>query len=287
MTMQPDGKLLAVGTAGPDFLVARYLTGVSGMTPQTLNMSSRVHVEIGDNVSICGFIIAGTGPKKVMVRALGPSVLLGNVAAVLADPILELHRPDGTVTTNDNWRDTQEDEIVSTTLAPGDDRESAIVVSLDPGTYTAVVRGKDAGTGVSLVELYDLDEATSSSLANISSRGLVETGDDVMIAGLILAGENNATVVLRGLGPSLGQFQIADSLQDPTLDLYGSDGTLIAANDDWKSPEEAALQASSLAPTDDREPALLATLTAGSYTAILREKNGASGIGLIEVYHLR
>src|SRR5262249_25068231 len=134
--------------------------------------------------------------------------------------------------------------------------------------------------------LYDLDEAATSSLTNISSRGFVGLGDDVMIAGFILAGANNAAVVVRGLGPSLGQFGIANSLQDPTLDLYDADGPLTSSNDDWKDSQEAALQATSLAPTDDREAALLVDLTAGAYTAILRGKNNSSGVGLVEVYNL-
>jgi uncharacterized delta-60 repeat protein len=286
VAMQPDGKLVAAGAAGPDFLLARYLTGVSGMTPHPLNLSTRAGVGTGENVLIGGFIITGTDSKRVILRALGPSMSLGDASSVLADPVLELHAPDGTVMTNDNWRDTQEQEIIGTTLDPVDDRESVIVATLVPGTYTAVVRGKDSGGGVGLVELYDLDEAAASKLTNISSRGFVGSGDSVMIAGIILAGDNNATVVLRGLGPSLGQFGIADSLQDPTLDLYDANGTVTAFNDDWRNLQEAALQASSLEPADDREAALLVELTAGAYTAILRSKND-SGVGLIEVYDLQ
>ncbi len=287
MAIEPDGKLIAAGSAGPDFLVARYLTGVSGMTPRPLNLSTRASVGTGDNVLIGGFIIGGADAKRVILRALGPSVLLGDTTAVLADPVLELHAPDGPIITNDNWRDTQEQEIIDTGLAPTKDLESAIVATLEPGAYTAVVRGQDSESGVGLVELYDLDEAATSNLANISSRGFVGAGDNVMIAGVILAGENITTVVLRGLGPSLGQFGIADSLQDPTLDLYDANGTVTASNDNWKDVQEAALQASNLAPTDDRESAILAELTAGAYTAILRGKNDGNGIGLIEVYGLQ
>jgi uncharacterized delta-60 repeat protein len=287
MAMQADGKLIATGGAGSDFLVARYLTGVSGTTPQPLNLSTRASVGTGENVLIGGFIITGADSKRVILRALGPSMLLGDATPVLADPVLELHAPDGTVTTNDNWRDTQEQEIIGATLNPADDRESAIVGTLAPGPYTVVVRGDDNSSGVGLVELYDLDEAADSKLANLSSRGFVGSSDNVMIAGLILADENNATLVLRGLGPSLGQFGIADSLQDTTLELYDANGTVTAFNDDWRNPQEAALQASSLAPTDDREAALLVELTAGAYTAILRGKNDSSGVGLIEVYNLQ
>lgn len=284
ITLQADGKLIGVGGAGPDFFVARYLTGVSGMTPQSVNMSTRASVGTDENVLIAGFIITGADSKKVILRALGPSLSLGD-ASVLADPVIELHAPDGTVTTNDNWRDAQELEIIDTNLPPDDDRESAIVATLEPGTYTAVLRGQDNGSGVGLVELYDLDGA-ASELANISSRGFVGTGDSVMIAGIIFAGENNATVVLRGLGPSLGQFGVADSLQDPTLDVYDANGTVTASNGNWRDLQEAALQSSNLAPADDREAALLVTLTAGAYTAILHGENGSEGIALIEVYRL-
>ncbi|MBA3609464.1 MAG: hypothetical protein H0W43_13330, partial [Chthoniobacterales bacterium] len=284
ITLQADGKLIGVGGAGPDLFVARYLTGVSGMTPHSVNMSTRASVGTDENVLIAGFIITGADSKKVILRALGPSLLPGD-ASVLADPVLELHAPDGTLTTNDNWRVAQEQEIIDTNLPPDDDRESAIVATLEPGTYTAVLRGQDNGSGVGLVELYDLDEAPSE-LANISSRGFVGTGANVMIAGFILAGENNATVVLRGLGPSLGQFGVADSLQDPTLDIYDANGTVTASNGDWRDLQEAALQSANLAPNDGREAALLVTLTAGAYTAILHGENGSEGIALIEVYRL-
>jgi uncharacterized delta-60 repeat protein len=289
MTLQADGKLLAAGSTGStsDFFLARYLTGVSGITPQPLNMSTRTLVGPDEDVLIGGFIIAGTDSKRVILRALGPSVVLGDATAVLPDPVLELHGPDGTVTTNDNWRDFQEDEIVGTTLAPADDREAAIVATLIPGTYTAVVRGHDNESGVSLVELYDLDQTAASKLANISSRGFVASGDNVIIAGVILAGENNAAVVVRALGPSLGQFGIAEALQDPTLDLYDVNGTVTVSNDDWRDSQEAALQACTLQPTDDREAALLVNLVAGAYTAIVRGQNNSSGVGLIEVYNLQ
>ena len=212
MVMQPDGKLIAVGAAGPDFLVARYLTGVSGTTPQSVNLSTRALVGADENVLIGGFIISGSDSKEVILRALGPSILVG-ASSALADPVLELHAPDGTVIINDNWRDTQEQEIIDSGLPPALDLESAIVTTLEPGVY-AIVRGQNGGSGVGLIELYDLEEAVSK-LPNISSRGFVGSGDDVMIAGVILAGENNATLVLRGLGPSLEQFGITDALQVP------------------------------------------------------------------------
>ncbi len=284
MALQPDGKLIAVGLSGSDFLVTRYLTGVSGTTPQSVNLSTRALVGADENVLIGGFIISGSDSKEVILRALGPSILVG-ASSALADPVLELHAPDGTVIINDNWRDTQEQEIIDSGLPPALDLESAIVITLEPGAYTAIVRGQNGGSGVGLIELYDLDEAVSK-LPNISSRGFVGSGDDVMIAGVIIAGDNNATLVLRGLGPSLEQFGITNALQDPVMELYDANGTVADSNDDWRNVQEAALQASSLAPTDDREAALLTNLTAGAYTAILRGKDGSIGIGLIEVYNL-
>lgn len=188
--------------------------------------------------------------------------------------------------TNDDWKDSQEQEVVGTGIPPTNDLESAIVAPLEPGAYTAVVRGKYGESGVGLVELYDLDEAVSK-LPNISRRGFVGSGDNVIIAGIILAGENNIALVVRGLGPSLSDFGVTDFLQDPTLDLYDVNGTAIASNDNWRDLQEAALQASSLAPNDDREPALLVELTQGTYTAILRGTDDRSGIGLVEVYNLQ
>jgi uncharacterized delta-60 repeat protein len=289
MVLQADGKLIAAGSTGStsDFLVARYLTDVSGTTPQALNMSTRALVGTGENVLIGGFIVTGSDSKIVLLRALGPSLMLGDATPLLVDPILELHAPNGTLITNDSWADTQEEEILNTGLNPADPRESAILTTLGPGPYTVTMRGKDNGIGVGLVEIYDLDTIGTSKLANVSSRGSVGTGDNVMIAGVILSGENNAIVVLRGLGPSLGQFGITDSLQDPTLDLYDANGTLTASDDNWRELQEAALQASGLAPTDDREAALLVELAAGAYTAVLRGNNESTGVGLIEAYNLQ
>jgi CSLREA domain-containing protein len=254
-----------------------------------LNISTRLRVQTGDNVLIGGFIIDGTEAKKVIVRAVGPSLGDFGVSDPLANPILELHYPDGTtVVTNNNWRDTQEAEIMATGLAPNDDLESAIVATLEPGAYTAIVRGVNDGTGVALVETYDLNQAVDSSLANISTRGLVETGDNVMIGGIIVGpdGSPNGSILLRGIGPSLGDFGITNPLADPMLELHDINGILIVANDDWKSTQQAAIEATGLPPNDDKESAILATLAAGNYTAIMRGVGDTTGIGLVEAYHL-
>jgi CSLREA domain-containing protein len=254
-----------------------------------LNISTRLRVQTGDNVLIGGFIIDGTEPKEVIVRAIGPSLGAFGVAEPLANPILELHYSDGTtIVTNNNWRDDQESEIMATGLAPNDDLESALVATLDPGPYTAIVRGVNGGTGVGLVETYDLDQSVDSALANISTRGLVETGDNVMIGGIIVGPEEAASgsILLRGIGPSLSNFGIANPLADPMLELRDSNGALVVANNNWKSTQQAAIEATGLQPTNDLEAAILSTLASGSYTAIVSGVGGTAGIGLIEAYHL-
>ena len=199
-----------------------------------LNISTRLNVGVGDNVLIGGFIVIGTDPKKVLLRAIGPSLTSFGVPDALADPVIELHNPDMSVVTNDNWRDTQEQEIMDTTIPPTNDLESAIVATLEPGSYTAIVRGKNDTTGIGLVEVYDLDEAADSELANISTRGFVDTGDNVMIGGFIVGSGVDTTVVVRAIGPSLGDLGVSNPLQDPTLELHGTNGDLLASDDDWK-----------------------------------------------------
>jgi len=249
---------------------------------QLQNISTRLRVETGDNVPIGGFIITGSQAKKVMVRAIGPSLPL---ADVLANPTLELHDSAGTlITSNDNWMDApNRQEIIDSTIAPTNDLESTILVSLDPGLYTAIVRGVNDTIGVGLVEVYDLDNTVDSKLANISTRGLVQTGDDVMIGGIIILGPDPQEVLLRAIGPSL---LVAGALADPTLELHDKDGAMIASNDDWRSDQEADIVATTLPPTDDAESAILMTLTPDAYTAIVSGVNGTTGVGLVEIFNL-
>ena len=254
-----------------------------------LNISTRLRVQTGDNVLIGGFIITGTDPKEVIVRAIGPSLGDFGVANPLANPSLELNYPDGTtVVTNNNWRDTQEAEIMANGLAPKDDLESAILATLEPGAYTAIVRGFSGGTGVALVETYDLRSGVDSALANISTRGLVETGDNVLIGGIIVGPDQAPTgsILLRGIGPSLGASGVPNPLADPTMELRDGNGALVASNNDWKSTQHAAIEATGLAPSDDMEAAILADLATGAYTAILSGAGQTTGIGLVEAYHL-
>jgi sugar lactone lactonase YvrE len=258
---------------------------------QLLNISTRMRVQTGNNVLIGGFIITGNDPKQILLRALGPSLLNADppVPGALADPILELHGSDNSeITSNDNWKDTQQTEIEATHAAPSNDLESAILITLDPGQYTAIVRGKNDTSGIGLVEAFDLSHDSDSDVADISTRGFVETGDDVMIGGFILGeGSEGLQILVRGLGPSLVSSGVTDALTDPTLELRNSNADLIGSNDNWKSLQEAELEATTIPPPKDAESALLVNLPPGTYTVILAGKDGGTGVGLVEVYGLK
>ncbi|HEY3662889.1 MAG TPA: choice-of-anchor tandem repeat GloVer-containing protein [Chthoniobacterales bacterium] len=254
------------------------------------NISTRLNVGTGDNVLIGGFIVTGSQPKEVIVRAIGPALSGFGVSGALADPVLELHEPDGTVITNDNWKDTQESAITATNLAPSNDLESAIVATLPPGLYTAIVTGNNNTTGVALVEAYDLDQTVDSQLANISTRGFVDTGDNVLIGGFIVGGPDgvDSTAVVRALGPSLSGAVGGSVLADPNLELHDIDGAVVASNDNWKDGADMqTIIDDGLAPTNAKESALLANLPPGAYTAIVSGVENGSGIGLVEVYNLQ
>ena len=255
---------------------------------QPLNISTRMEVRTDDQVLIGGFIITGTEPKEVILRAIGPSLANSGIPNPLSDPVLELHGSDGSlITTNDNWKDTQQSEIEAIGFQPQNDLESAIIATLDPGNYTAIVLGKDGATGVGLVEGYDLDALADSQLANISTRGFVETGTNVMIGGFILGGnDGSASIVVRALGPSLTQFGVADALADPTLELRDQNGNLIQSNNNWKDTQQTEIAATGLQPTLDPESAILSMLGPGAYTAIVAGQGDTTGVGLVEVYRL-
>ena len=251
-----------------------------------------MRVQTGDNVGIGGFIISGSVPKHVLLRAIGPSSAQLGVSNALADPILELRGPGGFATiTNDNWRDdpAQEALILATGIPPANDLESAIDATLNPGAYTAVVRGKNNATGVGLVEVFDVNQTVASKLANISTRAFVSIGDDIVIAGFILGGnDGNDRIVVRGLGPSLSAAGVPGVLADPMLELRDGKGALLVSNNDWQDdPTQApGLTAAGLAPSINLESAIAATLPPGRYTALLAGVNHGSGIGLVEVYDL-
>ncbi len=265
------------------------LNGTAQPAAQSLNLSSRLNVGTGDDVLIEGLIIQGTGPKMVLFRGLGPSLKVNGmpIAGTLADPKLELYRDNALIKTNDDWRGTQEQEIQATQLAPKNDLESAILMSLQPGHYTVILKGKNMGTGIGLLEAYDLNAAAPATLGNASTRGLVQPGDDVLIAGFIVGNGGSDTVVVRAIGPSLSSEGVSNPLADPTLSLFDANGDVIRTDDDWRDSQESLIRSTGLAPTKDAESAIIRSLTPGNYTAVVSGKNGASGVALVEVYNLQ
>ena len=263
---------------------------VQGATPKgpprprsLLNISTRLRTQGGENVLIGGFIINGSEPKEIVLRAIGPSL---PVAGKLGDPVLELYDSSGTIIhQNNNWN-AHRTEVLATGIPPLDEHEAVVAVTLQPGSYTAVVRGLNGATGVALVEAYDLSADSDSRLANISTRGVVEAGDNVMIGGFIIGGGEFTNVAIRAIGPSLARHGVTGTLSDPMLEVYDGNGALLAQDDDWRAYQEQQLINSGLAPTDDRESAMLLYLQPGAWTAIVRGKNNGTGVGLVEVYNL-
>jgi hypothetical protein len=264
----------------------------NGSPAQALNISTRLRVDTGSNVAIGGFIVTGSTAKNVVIRGIGPSLSGSGVTDALADPTLELRGSDGSVVmSNDNWQDdpNQAALINAAGLGLQNPAESGIAATLQPGnSYTAVLGGKNQGTGVGLVEVYDVNAAVASQLANISTRGFVQTGGDVMIGGFILgSGGGNSRVVVRGIGPSLAGLNPV--LADPTLELRDSNGTIVVMNDNWQDDSETASQLTflDLAPQDPHESGIYERVSPGLYTAVLAGKNAGTGIGLIEVYNIQ
>jgi hypothetical protein len=248
------------------------------------NISTRLKVGTGDNVLIGGFIVSGTASKRIVLRAIGPSLPL---SGVLANPRLELYNGAGQViAANDNWKDApNKQEISDSSLAPSHDLEAAILITVAPGNYGAVVSGAGGSTGVALVEVYDLEAGSDSSLANISTRGFVQTNDDILIAGMIFDGQLSRRTMVRAIGPSLAR---ADALADPRLELRDANGALVAANDNWQdAPNKQEIIDSSIAPSNNLESAILQTLPPARYTAIVRGVNNTVGLALVEAYALQ
>jgi hypothetical protein len=247
-----------------------------------------MRVQTGDNVGIGGFIITGSAPKRVLVRGIGPSLQNSGVPNALADPMIELNGPGGFATVvNDNWRDSQEAEIQATGIPPVNNSEAAIAATLAPGAYTAIVRGSGNTSGVALVEVYDLNQGVASKLDNMSTRALISTGDDIVIAGFMLGGQSGSDrVVIRGIGPSLTNAGVPDALADPTLELRDGNGALLIANNDWQDDplQSSQLASAGLAPLSSLESAIVVNLPPGLYTALLAGRSSGSGIGLLEVY---
>ncbi len=302
-----DGTATISGTpdAGSDLSYSFTITARNGVSPvatqdftlritpvpvgaQLVNVSTRLVIQTGSKVGIGGFIITGTAPKKVLIRGIGPTLTTFGVANALQDPMLELHDSTGAVlTSNDDWKVPQQAAVEATGLAPPDDREPAILLSLQPGSYTAIESGKNSTTGVGLIEVYDVDVLSTSQLSNISTRGLVQTGNNVMIGGFIVSGASGSiNLVVRVLGPTLTSFGVANALADPNLQLYDGNGTVIASNNNWKDSQQTQIQNSGRKPPNDLEPAIAVTASPGHYTAIVRGNNNTTGVGLVEVYQV-
>lgn len=236
----------------------------------------------GDNVLIAGFIIQGSGDKRVIIRGIGPSLPISNR---LLDPELALFDSNGQLlVSNDDWmQNPNRQEIVDTGIPPPDEKEAALLVSLAPSFYTAIVRGNGQTSGIGLVEVYDLDRSGPAALANISTRGLVQIGNDVMIAGMIITGTQSADVVIRAIGPSL---PLENKLTDPYLELFDSNGTGVFANDNWRDAQAEYIEATGVAPSDNLESAMRLPLVPGNYTAVVRGNGAGSGVAVVEVYKL-
>jgi phospholipase/lecithinase/hemolysin len=255
---------------------------------KAVNLATRLFVDTGERVAIAGFIVTGDISKKVMLRGIGPSLTQSGVPAPLDDPTLTLFDSDGNVVMmNDDWRNSPDAaEIMSTGIAPQNDRESAIIATLAPGNYTVALAGNSSGTGNGLVEVYDLAPGTSATLGNVSTRGFVGSGDNVMIGGVIIGSGENPIVVLRAMGPTLSAAGITEPLLDPTLELYDQNGAILDSNDNWKQGQPQAVIATQLAPGDDREAVIVAFTPPGNYTAVVRGKNDTTGVALVEAYRL-
>jgi hypothetical protein len=258
------------------------------LTAELANISVRLRVDTGDKLAIGGFIITGDSSKRVVVRGLGPSLAAAGIVSPLADPALELHDSLGNAfAQNFNWKDTQQSELLATGLAPTNDLEAAAVQTLPPAAYTATMTGQNGGTGVGLLEVYETDQSLGNRIANLSARGFVGTGDEVMIGGFIVRGNGmSANLLVRALGPSLAANGIAQPLADPRIEIRDSNGTLIAANNDWRDTQASEIQGRSLAPPNELESAAIITAGAGAYTAVLQGNGGVTGVALLEIYKL-
>ena len=286
-SVMADGRIVIGGNFNTyDGIPRSRIARVFGLTPPALrNISTRSLIGTGDRVQIAGFIITGNETKRVLLRGIGPSLTALGVPAALQDPVLELYTSSGALLfSNDNWRGSQQISIAATGLQPSDDREAAMVMTLQPGSYTVVHSGKNGTTGNALIELYELT-TSGAKLANISTRGFVGTGDGVMIGGFIQGGDD-ARVVVRALGPSLAAAGVSGALANPRVALYDGNGALVGFNINWKDGQAAEITATGLQPSNDLEAALIVTLPAGSYTAVMEGFDGGTGVGLVEIYHI-
>jgi hypothetical protein len=285
----PGSYTVILSAYGPSTIASEDLSLKINPAQTLANISTRAKVGTGNSSLIGGFIITGRENKKVIIRAIGPSLAASGLTNLLGDPMLELRDYYGdVVAANDDWR-AQQGQVEASGLPPSDDHESAIVASLEPGNYTAVVTGKNGGTGIGLVEVYDLDSNANAQLANISTRGFVNLNDNVLIGGFIVGfgnAQSQSRILFRAMGPSLYSGGISNYLSDPVLELHNANGTSIASNDNWRDSQQAEIEATALAPSDNSESAILITLPAEMYTAVIRGKNSSTGVSLVEAYLL-
>jgi len=290
IALQQFGRVLAGGvfTSYDNQLrdnIVRFFDGAAFFQ----NLSARAHVFTGERILIAGLIIEGTENKAVLIRGLGPTLASFGVPAPLANPTLSLYDHTGAlIAANDNWKATQQTQIQATGLAPPNDFEAAILISLPPGAYTAFLQGKAMTTGIGLSEVYDVGPNVNAQPTNLSARAFVGTGGDVLIGGTIIGGNAASLqrVLVRALGPSLAGAGIATPLANPTLSLRDANGNVIANNDNWKDSQQADIAATGKAPSNDLESAVLALLAPGNYTAIVAGKNATTGVALVEFYSL-
>lgn len=284
----PSATPTSTPTVTPTVTPTPTPTPAAGAAAATVNISTRGHVGTGDNAMVGGFIITGNAAKKVVIRAVGPS-LRDSLQGAIDDPVLELRSADGALLAqNDNWRDnaTQAAELENARIAPTHALESALIATLPPASYTAQVRGRNGSVGIALVEVYDLDQASGSKLANISTRGAVQSADNVLIGGFILSGaSDHAKVLVRAIGPSLAKAGVVGALPDPVLELRDKDGTLVRRNDNWKDDQQAEIEGTTIPPGAENESAIVAELPSGAYTTIVAG-HGSGGVGLVEIYNL-
>ncbi len=279
-----DNVVIATQYIGPMASASPIPSPTPSAPAQLQNISSRLLIQTGNNVGIAGFVIGGSEPKKLLVRGLGPTLTQFNVTGAMPNPTLKLYDGSGSlITTNDNWKSTQEAAITATQLAPPNDVEAAILATLQPGAYTVIQADASGAAGVGLLEVYDLNPLASSRLLNLSTRGLVQTGVQALIAGCSVAADSN-DVLVRALGPSLTALGVNNALADPVVTLYDSNANVIAANDNWKDSQQNAVENTGIEPPDDHDAAILARLARGNYTAIVTGKSGSVGIGLAEIY---
>jgi DNA-binding beta-propeller fold protein YncE len=278
------GCLLVMSSAESD--VADFSTGTA--IPRLANISTRGQVLTGDEVMIGGFVIGGSAPKTVAITATGPSLAPFGISDYLANPTLTLVRSSdqAIIATNDDWQtDANHAQLLASGFAPADSREAGLYVTLPPGAYTAIVQGAGGGTGVSVVGVFEVGHP-EIPLVNISTRGVVRSGEDVMIGGFIVNGDMPKKVIITATGPSLASFGINNFLANPKLTIVrSSDQAIVATNDDWEADVNASqLSGTPFEPQNLLEAGLVLTLPPGAYTAVVSGSGGTTGISVIGVF---